>query len=180
MTMSDRPVDLTPEILHDGNASTVTLTREQIDAHLASPLFTPASHFRPVYEAVRDSGLAYTMILPGQRQHRRPKKLQGRPLLLIIGDDLELAEGPTAFNEKTLKWGLRGAASIIIHAAAPKAAHYAGAVEAALRFQKSVIIETRPSHEIEWLKFVGRHAPKTPHLIITPNSAQYQNEGGSA
>ncbi len=178
--MSDQPVDLTPKISHDDNACAVTLSREQIDAHLASPLFTPASHFRPVYEAVRDSGLAYAMVLSGHRQYRRPKKLRGQPLLLIVGDDLDVAQGPTAFNEKILKWVLRGAASVIIHAAAPKAAHYAGAVKIALLFQKSVLIETRPSHEVEWLKFVGRHAPEIPNLVITPNSAQWQNEAGTA
>ena len=102
--MSDHPVDLTPKISHDDNACAVTLSREQIDAHLASPLFTPASHFRPVYEAVRDSGLAYAMVLSGHRQYRRPKKLRGQPLLLIVGDDLDVAQGPTAFNEKILKW----------------------------------------------------------------------------
>jgi hypothetical protein len=133
-------------------------------------------HLIPVHDAINTAALALSVISPG-----KTVDIPGTgPKLQILGDDLHIARGPKAFPRKTLRAVLGKAERVMIHAAAPSAQHYAAAVETATRGLRTVIIETQPSHEQEWLSYVLRKVPKAGVLIISPNAARYGGVAGTA
>ncbi len=133
-------------------------------------------HLVPVHDAINTAAMALSVISPGKTVN-----INGTgPKLQILGDDLHIALGPKAFPRKTLRAVLGRAERVMIHAAAPSPQHYAAAVETAKMGLRTVIIETQPSREKEWLSYVLRKVPKAGVLIISPNAASYSGVVGTA
>jgi len=138
------------------------------------------AHLKSIAQAIRDAGLVHSLILRGEKYPPLPKRLRSRPVLFVVGDDLYTAMGPDAFHRKSLRRAFRGVRLVVIHCAEASAQHYDVATAVALAAGKSIIIESQPSHEKEWLAFVGHHAPQASIIMVTPNCASYSYQQGNA
>lgn len=128
--------------------------------HLVAPL-----------TAARDHGCRFVVVAQGKRGF---KVAQGGPAIVIIGDDMATALGPTAFNERSVERYLRtcGYAAIIACGAEPVV--YAAAAMYAVERKKNVaIIETLPHRLDEWVGAVEAARPGIKMLIadVKPDTA---------
>lgn len=100
-----------------------------------------------------------------------------KPIVVLLGDDLGHADGPRAFDKRSVRTVLEGADGIILVASAsltdmpagpPAPLGYTKAVELALngRNQLCVLIETLPECEEAWLALILKHQRKNAHLIV--------------
>jgi hypothetical protein len=137
-------------------------------------------HLEAVFAAIRAGRLTFVVVPQGSRYRSLPDNATNRPLLLVLGDDMDTSRGPGAFDTKTLRRALGSAGHVTVYAAGAEARHYATAVAAAQRHGKAVIVECQPHTESAWLAAAGRFAPGAGVLAITPNSARYQAHGGRA
>jgi hypothetical protein len=126
------------------------------------------THLEQIYAAVRSGRLTFTLIPQGARYRGLPDSVTDRPLLFILGDDLDMSKGPRCFDVKTLKRVLGGAGGVIVHAAKAEPAHYAIAVDAAQRYSRAVVIECQPCTQSAWRAAVAKYAPGAGVLVITP------------
>ncbi len=115
-------------------------------------------HLAPLYEAARDFGCLLAMVPQGAGPFDAPPA--GRPAIVIIGDDLDQALGPSAFHAKSLRRLLRGVRLAAVVACEPLPEIYAEAARHAVVLRKNVVIvETRPEHEIAWFNLIKSIAP---------------------
>jgi len=127
------------------------------------------AHLRPILAAIRDHGAIFGVIPQSRKAFKVPAHT-GRPVIVIIGDDLHEALGPQGFHTKSLRRAISGACGLVIVSSGAEVAPYAGAAAlAALTGGKTAIVETQPEWELAWLEFARRHAPDAPVLISTPN-----------
>lgn len=180
MLSEHRPSTQIPNIIVGSYSATSRISRDEFDRRIAL-VPAEAGHLLPIYSAVRDGRLAFAMVPQGARFRGIPDAALGKPLLTLIGDDLDDAKGPGCFDHKTLRRLLEGAGAVVLNAADARSAYYESAVDAAiLSGGKAVLIETRPERESEWLRAIGRWAPAAAIVIITPDAAKYQRDGGRA
>lgn len=120
----------------------------------------------PILEAARDLGIA--VFLLGQDRRPFPARVrQVKPLVAVIGDDIDKALGPAGFHRVALRKLINAADNAIILSAAPDPAIYATATAVAGITRRSVVlIETRPEQEIPWGEFIQKAAPSLPLLIV--------------
>ncbi len=96
-----------------------------------------------------------------------------RPAIVIIGDDLDEALGPSAFDERSLRRLLRGVRLAAVVACKPLPQIYAAAARhAVLLRQNVVIVETRPEHEITWFNLIKSIAPDAAFLLGSVKGGQ--------
>ncbi|CAA2161172.1 hypothetical protein MBRA_06332 [Methylobacterium brachiatum] len=124
-------------------------------------------HFRPVYAAMRSSGVALLLVRQGHGRFDVPKLSRGRGFVAVIGDDMDRADGPSGFRRKSLRrlLGAVGGVSLISCEILPDV--YATAAQLAAFGQNVAIIETRPEQEGAWLDFLKEVAPRANLLICT-------------
>ncbi len=141
------------------------LTRERLSRYLET-IPPEAEHMRPVMQLVRDGGIAFQFIGDTTDPFRIPSK---RPALVILGDDMECSKGPARFHARSLRRAIEACHAIAIVSGAPVLQVYAAAaLAAALNRRHAMIIETRVSHEAEWLQFVQKFAPGRLAWLATP------------
>jgi hypothetical protein len=86
--------------------------------------------------------------------------------VILIGDDTDMSLGPDGFHAPSVARAIRSAGSVAVIACAPVPAAYVGPVKRAVTTRRNaVVIETRPEHEIPWIKLVQRLAPEAPLLV---------------
>lgn len=154
-----------------GALSATKLVRASLSAaELAELQRRAPAHFAPVVDAMRTARLGLLYLAPGQRVRRKvlPKR---RPSLAIVGEDTlpGSAVGPDGYTSGTLAAVLRGAAMVVVHAAAPDAKHYAMAAAAALRHGHAAVIETQPARVGAWVQAVDARAPTATTVVISPD-----------
>ncbi len=157
----------------------LTLDRAALDATLTA-LPPEAACCRPIFEAIRDFGLVHVRLTAGDKLPKMPANLRDRPMLVIVADDFDISQGPSAFHHKSLLRALDGCACVVVHGAAPEMQHYGAVVLGALLGGKAALIETQPKHETAWLKFVGRHAPDAATMVVTSQSDRWSRTEGTA
>ena len=124
-----------------------------------------AAHLAPPFAAVAE-GLGLAIAAQTAEPFRLP---ENRPVVLVVGDDLDTSLGPDGFHKPSLRRVLRRAAGVAVMAGAPRPEPYALAAEAALTFGATmVLIECREITEGDWNAFVATAAPRVPRLIVTP------------
>ncbi|MCJ2065187.1 hypothetical protein MKK63_21075 [Methylobacterium sp. J-088] len=137
------------------------ISRARIDRYLA----TAPDHLRPILLVVRDSGCAWMNIPQQIGRFEIPK---GRPLVSIIGDDLDTAMGPAGFHRKSIRRLLAASRFISIVAAEPQVLAYATpALAAAGLGVNGTIIETRPEFELQWHALAKAEAPKAQMILVS-------------
>jgi hypothetical protein len=121
-------------------------------------------HLTPIYEAARDFGCLLAMVPQGAGHFDPPPA--GRPAIIILGDDLDQALGPSAFDEQSLRRLLKGVRLAAVVACEPLPRIYATAARHAVLLRKNVVIvETRPEHEIAWVNLIRSIAPDAAFLL---------------
>ena len=128
--------------------------------HLVAPL-----------TAARDHGCRFVVVAQGKRGFRIT---DGPPAIVIIGDDMAAALGPSAFNERSLERYFRTCHYAAFVACRAEPIVYAAAATYAVERRKNVaIIETLPSRLDEWVLAVEAAKPGIKMLIadVKPDTA---------
>lgn len=141
-------------------SATYNAPRERLDLAVEHG---PA-HLRPIMMAVRDCGVSLGIIGQDAGPFSPP---DNRPSILIIGDDLFTAEGPTAFHAKSLHRYFKRCRAAVIVSCEPMAAAYASAAAVASLGRDVVIIETRIECEEAWRQRLLASNPKVSLLVAT-------------
>jgi hypothetical protein len=91
-----------------------------------------------------------------------------KPTILLLGDDLDEAFGPTAFHAKSMRRFIKRCGLVVVVACEPKPELYAMAAETAILTRQHVaIVETRSEHEADWIHHLRRVKPQLPLLVGT-------------
>jgi hypothetical protein len=121
-------------------------------------------HYRGIMRVVRDAGINLCIVPQHVGSFLPPRN---RPSIVIIGDDLQTARGPSAFHGFSLRRYIkRCKAAAIVSSAPPPLAYDAIAVLAASGADV-VLIETRPEHEADWHDCVKAANPDISIIIAT-------------
>jgi hypothetical protein len=92
-----------------------------------------------------------------------------KPMLAYVGDDLETAEGPGAFDINALALIFCKTKALVVNAADCNPFFYEQAVAAAFKFGRAVIIDTQPEHERAWIECALKYSPKIQVLLASPS-----------
>lgn len=123
-------------------------------------------HLHAILEAVRDRHIRFGHVAQHKGAFAFPP---GLPIVLLLGDDYDLAWGPQAFDRPSLARFLRGASSAAIVAGAPARTPYDLAVAGAiLSGRDALIVETVERWEADWVSLLREMAPGLPTLVSTP------------
>lgn len=134
-------------------------------AQLTSPVPENVRHLVPIWRAVAENDVAYATVLQNEGRWTVP---DGRPVVVIVGDDLYSAKGPRAFSARSLRAFLPrcGAIAFVGCSAVPEV--YADAARMAKEGHTVAIIESQPEHEDAWLALVEKFAPKARLMVCRP------------
>lgn len=126
-----------------------------------------APHLRSLLVAVRDHGLGFMFVPQAADPFRIPKR-SSRPAIVLIGDDFDVARGPDAFHMPSIRRIIRSCDSFAVVSSEPAVELYATmAAAASLTRRSSMIIETRPEQEIQWVHLIRKLAPGRPICLAT-------------
>jgi len=147
---------MTEGLFGNGTAGTPPTSRRRLDETYRH---APA-HLRPVIKAVRDHNVDMLFVPQGSSAFRMAPR-HPRPVIYIIGDDFDCAHGPEGFHMPSVRRAIRQSLSFAVISSAPQADAYAAmAISAAAARCSTVIVETRPEQEIQWIKLIQKLAPK--------------------
>lgn len=128
--------------------------------HLDHAIERAEPHLRPVLEVVRDGAIGMLFVGQSADPFRIPADPK-RPALVIIGDDFDRAVGPDGFHSASVRRAIRSCRSFAVVASAPVPVVYATiATTAAVSRQNTMLIETRPEQEIQWVSLIQKLAPR--------------------
>jgi hypothetical protein len=139
----------------DARATTATLTA----AIERSP-----EHLRPILMAVRDCRVGMMFVSHDAGKFVIP---EGRPAIVMLGDDMEVSTGPAGFHLPSIRRAIRSCAGFAVVSAEPNPAVYAGVAAVAVAGKRAMLIETRIEHEFAWVELVQKLAPNRPLMILT-------------
>lgn len=136
-------------------------------ANLTEALETAAAHLRPVIQAVRDDRIGMLFIGQSADPFRLPRDPQ-RSAIIIIGDDMHRAVGPEGFHLPSVRRIIRACSAFaVVSSAAPPDVYEAMASTAAVTRCNTLLIETRPECEIQWLSLIQKLVPRRPVILAT-------------
>jgi len=142
------------------------VSRKDIDDLLASGL---PRHLALLFETVRDCRVALLFVHHNSGPFSAAMPRPAVPMIILIGDDTDVARGPTAFDATSLELAIKSAGAVVVISSGIVLSVYAGAAYIAAAGRLNVIlIETRIEQEIPWLALVEEHAPKVPLLVCSP------------
>jgi hypothetical protein len=149
------------------------VTSQELDQTIDELRAIGGVHLLPIMIAVRDYGIAFAQIL----QDGGPVSFSfDKPTIILLGDDLEEAKGPSAFHDESVRAVLGNVSRVIIVACDAQPRFYAlAATRAAMDRQHVLIIETRPQHEGDWcalIQNIGTGLPIVLCSIPTPSALQ--------
>jgi hypothetical protein len=122
-----------------------------------------ADHLLPIFEAVRDHGVAFCNILQDAGRFSFPLD---KPTIILFGDDLFEAKGPSAFHRKSVRAILAKISSVIVISCDAEERFYApAAANAAMLRQHVLIVETLPRFEADWVNYIQNVRPGLPTLL---------------
>ena len=121
-------------------------------------------HLAPLWEAVRDFGCVLVFVPQGLGPFDLPPG--NMPTIIVLGDDLDEALGPVAFDEQSLRRSLKGVTLAAIVACEPLPEIYADAARHAVVLRKNVVIvETQPEQEIQWVNLIREIEPDAAFFV---------------
>jgi hypothetical protein len=139
-----------------------SVPRENLTAVIDSGL---GLHLRPIWIAVRDAGVACCIVPQGGEPFELP---EGKPTIVILGDDMLQSLGPSAFHRPSLKRFVKRCRGAVVVACEPVPLAYAVAAgtAASLGFN-IVIVETRPEHEADWKNALDAINPDLSYIFCS-------------
>lgn len=129
-----------------------------------------APHWRAVYYAMRQHGIAFGGIIQDRSPFRIPRD---RPTLLLLGDDLDASHGPAGFHAKSVRRFVERCRYGVVVACSPETVLYATAASIVAATRGDVVlIETRPEHEADWVNRLREIKPGLPLMVgmVRPTS----------
>jgi hypothetical protein len=135
----------------------IPLTSDDV-AHQLAELSPEDAYFAPMLEAVRDHGLSYAQVMPGELDPV-PALCTARPQLIFVRDDMRPSIGPEAFPSDSLHQALQGAGAVLLQTRRLELSEifvYRDLVDYALQ-GRSVVVATWLSHETKWRRFLSQH-----------------------
>lgn len=140
---------------------------ERLTAAMARP---NAQHLRPILMAVRDHGCGL-LIEPQVKPAETLPVFDlpaNRPVIVLIGDDMDDAFGPRGFHSKSLRRAVTACAGATVISSGTLTPAYASAAMLAVMSRRSVIlVETRLTQEQAWVNGLHRINPSLPVLLST-------------
>lgn len=141
-------------------------TRANLDKAIAAT----EPHLKPILRAVRDFGVGMLFVRQGKDSFRLPKGSTS-PCITIIGDDYDAAHGPDGFHLPSLRRSIRAAAWFAVVSSEPQPHVYATAAALAAGVRANVfLVETRPTHEIQWVHLIQKLMPGRQICLATVGS----------
>lgn len=124
-------------------------------------------HLAPIYQAVR-RGADYAPVL--QNAGAFAFKFE-RPTIVLFGDDGEKCFGPNAFEPASVErvLGKISMAAVIACEPLPKL-YTAMAIGAMMKRAHTLIVETRPEHEADWIERIRNSRPDISIMVGTLES----------
>jgi hypothetical protein len=130
-------------------------------------------HIVPLLEAL-SSGVALCTMTTAQ-PFPSIRKLGGRGAVVVVGDDVTIARGPSAFHLSSLRKIVKHASAWAVVSAGAPVELYAASAALAKSGLIVVLIETQPAHETTWVDWMAKHGRKTAgKMLVTPNAAIYE------
>ena len=130
-------------------------------------------HAAPLVEALA-SGIALCTVTAG---HRFPnvRSLRDRGAVVLVGDDITIAQGPAAFHLTSLRKIANRACAWAVVAARPPVELYQAAAALAKAGRITVLVETQPEHEAAWVDWMTKHGRKSAgKMLVTQSAAVYE------
>ncbi len=139
-------------------------------ARMRHPVPDNAKHLLPIWDAVAEADVTSATVMQNEGRWTIP---EGRPAVLIIGDDLTEAKGPRAFSARSFRAFLPRCSAIAFMGGVPLVNVYAEAARRAAEERETVaIIESQPEHAEAWIALVDKMAPKAALLICMPHPGE--------
>ncbi len=130
-------------------------------------------HAVPLVEALA-CGVALCTITAGCR-FPNVRQLRGRGAVVLVGDDISVAQGPSAFHLLSLRKLVSRAGAWAVVSGKPPVELYAAAAELAKAGGLAVLVETQPEYEAAWTDWLMKHVRKSAlKMLVTPNKAVYE------
>lgn len=123
-------------------------------------------HHVPLLRAAMAGDLRVCFVAAGQRMPLRLLDMvrDRRPLVVVLADDGLHPAGPAGYPQARRLMGW--AASIVIHAAAGEAWHYAAVAEATRLCGRVLLVETCTAHQGAWVALKAAVAPRCAGLVL--------------
>lgn len=132
---------------------------------LTAAVETGPIHYRTIMRMVRDHGISLAIVAQGIGSFNPPRS---NPHILIVGDDLHQAKGPSAFHAGSLRRYIKRCRVAVIVSCEPVAQAYAMAALCTGGQRKdSILVETRPEFEADWKDFIEAANRKISFVIAT-------------
>lgn len=163
---------------HNNPITGVTFTyRSDLPAQVLAAIHdvVPEWH-QSLLRAVRDSDCDYMLVTQQAGRFFFPRQ-RAAPRMLVMGDDYGLggSRGPAAFDAQSIRIFLPRCAMVVLISGAPDRALYEMAASVAAHQRRNVlVIETRPPHDQDWMRFIGEVAPHVQVLSDVPPSERDQ------
>ena len=122
-------------------------------------------HYRTIMRMVRDHGVSLAIVAQGGGSFNPPR---ANPHILIVGDDMQQAKGPSAFHAGSLRRYIKRCRMAVIVSCEPVARAYAlAALYTAGKRKDSILVETRPEFEADWKDFIEAANREISFVIAT-------------
>lgn len=127
-------------------------------------------YWTPIIDALEKHGTAVLLLGRSQEPFQMHPEL---PLITVIGDDYDASNdgstGPMGFDRLSLLKHFANAEAVTIIAGEAKIEHYAAAASVAVLLRKnSILVETQPQWQSEWLQ-VALYCGVSRLLVVTPD-----------
>jgi hypothetical protein len=155
---------------HDG---IVLISASQRQAMMDRMNAAGQKHAVPLIEAMASGVALCTMT----SSHPFPsvRKLGGRGAIVVVGNDLTTANGPSAFHLSSLRKIAKHVSAWAVVSASPPVELYAASAALAKVGAITLLVETQPEYEVAWTEWLTKHGRKSAgKMLITPNAAIYE------
>lgn len=132
-------------------------------------------HVVAVFRAMRDFNVPVLIVPPSDRPIDFRGTTNQRPFIAMISDDHEQALGPDSFHKPSLTALVKMADHAAVVSSAPVADLYRmlSLMPSYLR-TGSIIVETKPSQDVAWVRFLRKLKPELPILLNMPEKHRLQ------
>jgi len=138
-------------------------------SRLTTAIDNGPAHLQPIMLAVRDAGVSLCVVPQGGEQFEPP---HDKPAIGLIGDDVFISKGPTAFDKDSLVRFVGRSQGAVIVACEPLLVAYASVAAVASGLRRDVIIvETRARHEADWKAALDAANPGLNYILRTTEPA---------
>ena len=132
-------------------------------------------HALAVMKAMQNYNVPVLIVPPGDKPVDFLGTLRQRPFIAMISDDGDPAFGPDRFHKPSITALLKMTDHVAVVSAAPSVDLYRllSLMPSYLR-TGSLIVETKPSQDVAWVRFLRKLKPELPILLNMPEKHRLQ------